>query len=131
MTESDKVRIDRWLWAARFFRTRSSAKAAIDGGKVQVDGRRTKPAKEIQRGQTLSIRRNDELFTVVVDELSEQRGPASIAKMLYTETIDSIERRELERSRRRLERAGLRVPDTKPTKRQRRDLQRLKTSRES
>jgi ribosome-associated heat shock protein Hsp15 len=131
MTESDKVRIDRWLWAARFFRTRSSAKAAIDGGKVQVDGRRTKPAKEIQRGQTLSIRRNDELFTVVVDELSEQRGPASIAKMLYTETIDSIERRELERSRRRMERAGLRVPDTKPTKRQRRDLQRLKTSRES
>jgi ribosome-associated heat shock protein Hsp15 len=131
MTESDKVRIDRWLWAARFFRTRSSAKAAIDGGKVQVDGRRTKPAKEIQRGQTLSIRRSDELFTVVVDELSEQRGPASIAKMLYTETIDSIERRELERSRRRMERAGLRVPDTKPTKRQRRDLQRLKTSRES
>jgi len=131
MTESDKVRIDRWLWAARFFRTRSSAKAAIDGGKVQVDGRRTKPAKEIQRGQTLSIRRNDEFFTVVVDELSEQRGPASIAKMLYTETIDSIERRELERSRRRMERAGLRVPDTKPTKRQRRDLQRLKTSRES
>ncbi len=120
------VRLDRWLWAARFFKTRSLAKAAIDGGKVHVDGQRVKPAKEVRVGQSLEIRRGDTAFTVLVDELSSQRGPATVAQTLYTETPESIEARETDAARRRMERAGLTVPATKPSKKQRRDLQRLK-----
>ena len=122
----DGVRLDRWLWAARFFTTRSLAKAAIEGGKVHVDGQRAKPAKEVHVGQSLEIRRGEVAFTVLIDELSMQRGPASIARTLYTETAESIETREADAARRRMERAGLTVPATRPSKKQRRDLQRLK-----
>ena len=120
------VRLDRWLWAARFFKTRSLAKAAIEGGKVHVDGQRAKPAKEVHVGQSLEIRRGEVAFTVLIDELSMQRGPASVARTLYTETPESIEARETDAARRRMERAGLTVPAAKPSKKQRRDLQRLK-----
>ncbi|HAL43151.1 MAG TPA: RNA-binding protein, partial [Gammaproteobacteria bacterium] len=70
------VRIDRWLWAARFFKTRSLAKSAVEGGKVHLDGQRTKPAKELRAGQTISIRRGSLQQTIVVEALSDQRGPA-------------------------------------------------------
>ena len=106
------VRLDRWLWAARFFKTRSLAKAAIEGGKVHVDGQRVKPAKEVRVGQSLEIRRGEVAFTVLIDELSMQRGPASVAQTLYTETTASIETREADAARRRMERAGLTVPAT-------------------
>ena len=122
----DKVRIDKWLWAARFFKTRSLAKAAIEGGKVHLNGQRVKPAKEVHVGQSLEIRRGEVAFTVLIDELSMQRGPATVARTLYTETPESIETREADAARRRMERAGLTVPATKPSKKQRRDLQRLK-----
>ncbi|NKC00581.1 MAG: RNA-binding protein [Pseudomonadales bacterium] len=121
------VRIDRWLWAARFFKTRSLAKTAIEGGKVHADGQRIKPAKEVRIGQTLEIRRGDIQFEVVIVLLSEKRGPAAVAQTLYRETEESIERREADVARRRMERAGLKVPDTRPSKKQRRDLRRLKT----
>ena len=120
------VRLDRWLWAARFFKTRSLAKAAIEGGKVHLNGQRAKPAKEVHVGQSLEIRRGEVAFTVLIDELSMQRGPATVARTLYTETPESIETREADAARRRMERAGLTVPATKPSKKQRRDLQRLK-----
>lgn len=127
MTEPcQSVRIDRWLWAARFFKTRTLAKTAIEGGKVQVDGQRTKPAKEVRVGQTLTVRRGHSELTVVIDALSEQRGPAKIAQALYTETAESIETREAMSAARRMERAGLQIPTTRPSKKDRRDLKKLR-----
>ena len=124
------MRVDRWLWAARFFKTRSLAKAAIEGGKVRLGGQRVKPSKEVHVGQVLEIRRGDVEFTVVVDGLAEQRGPAPVAAQLYTETLTSIEARETLAAHRRMERAGLRVPQHKPSKKQRRDLRQLKGLRD-
>jgi ribosome-associated heat shock protein Hsp15 len=120
------VRADRWLWAARFFKTRSLAKTAIEGGKVHVESQRIKPAKEMQVGQTVTIRRGESETTVVVLALSQQRGSAKVAQELYQETAQSIEARETIKSRRRMERAGLQVPATKPSKKGRRDIRRLK-----
>jgi ribosome-associated heat shock protein Hsp15 len=124
--EDTVVRVDRWLWAARFFKTRSLAKTAIEGGKVHVDGQRTKPAKDIRIGQTLTVSRGATEVTVVVSALSEQRGPAKVAELLYNETLESIEQREVLSSRRRMERAGLQVPDSKPSKKDRRSLRKLR-----
>ena len=121
------VRIDRWLWAARFFKTRSLAKQAVEGGKVHLQGQRAKPAREVRIGQQLTIRRGDAEMTVEVADLSEQRGPAKTAQLLYNETPESIERRETAAARRRIERAGLQVPARKPSKKDRRDLRRLKS----
>jgi ribosome-associated heat shock protein Hsp15 len=120
------VRIDRWLWAARFFKTRSLAKAAVEGGKVHVQNHRVKPSKEVQVGHTLQIRRGETIQTVVVDALTEQRGSAVVAQGLYTETADSIEQREIRSSIRRMERAGLNIPSSKPDKKDRRALAQLR-----
>ena len=94
MDEQIGVRIDRWLWAARFFRTRSLAKSAVAGGKVYVDDQRVKPAKELRVGQIVQINKDGVLFTVIVQKLSEQRGSATIAQTLYEETANSIEKRQ-------------------------------------
>jgi len=120
------VRIDRWLWAARFFKTRSLAKAAVEGGKVHLESNRVKPSKEVQVGQRLEIRRGDTLQVVIIDNLSARRGSATIAQTLYTETAESIEQRELRKSVKRMERAGLNVPSSKPDKKDRRALAQLK-----
>ena len=124
---SETVRLDRWLWAARFFKTRSLAKAAVEGGKVHVEGQRVKPAKDVRVGQTLEIRRGATAQTVIIESLSEQRGPARVAQTLYAETPESVEARELSAARRRMERAGLTVPPTRPSKRDRRELKKLKS----
>ena len=134
MSHRQSVRLDRWLWAARFFKTRAQAKAAIEGGKVdfhlesRTDGNTIKPkvSKEVVPGDILTVRRGWTAETIVVDGISEQRGNAATARQLYTETIDSIERRETEVARRRMERAGLTVPQTRPSKRDRREIRRLK-----
>jgi ribosome-associated heat shock protein Hsp15 len=120
------IRIDRWLWAARFFKTRSLAKKAVEGGKVHVESQRAKPSKELQVGQTLQIRRGETVQTVIVKVLSDQRGPATQAQVLYEETIESIELRELRKSSRRMERAGLTVPTGRPDKKGRRALAQLR-----
>jgi ribosome-associated heat shock protein Hsp15 len=120
------VRIDRWLWAARFFKTRSLAKAAVEGGKVHLESSRVKPSKEVQVGQQLEIRRGDTFQVVIIETLSEQRGSATVAQTLYTETPESIEQRELRKSVRRMERAGLNIPSSKPDKKNRRALAQLK-----
>lgn len=120
------VRIDRWLWAARFFKTRSLAKAAVEGGKVHLESSRVKPSKEVQVGQQLEIRRGDTFQVVIIETLSEQRGSATIAQSLYTETPESIEQREVRKSVRRMERAGLNIPSSKPDKKNRRALAQLK-----
>ena len=114
------VRIDKWLWAARFFKTRSLAKQAIEGGKVEIDGQRAKPSRPTHVGDRLTIRRGEETFVLDVAALSEQRGPASVAQTLYRETEDSRSAREALRERRRLEGAGYAKPPGKPDKRARR-----------
>ena len=123
-----KVRLDKWRWAARFYRTRSLAKQAIEGGKVHFAGSRVKTSKEISVGDELTIRQGSATAmtekTVVVKDLSVQRGNATLAQNLYEETEESLKRREYFAEQRKL--ANLARPDTKPNKKQRRDLQRFK-----
>jgi len=87
------MRLDKWLWAARFFKTRTLAVEAIEGGRVSVNGDRAKPAKEVRIGDTLAIRRPPFEHVVVVKELSDKRGPASVAALLFEETVESRARR--------------------------------------
>ena len=112
------LRIDRWLWAARFFKTRSSAAAAVSGGKVHLNGQRTKPAKAVREGDRLDIRRGDIRWEVAVLATAQRRGPASEASQLYEELPESVERRERERKERRERR--LTAGAGRPTKRDRR-----------
>ncbi|MCZ6616819.1 MAG: S4 domain-containing protein [Gammaproteobacteria bacterium] len=126
MAELESVRLDRWLWAARFFKTRAQAKLAIEGGRVLLMQARTKSAKEIGIGRELTIRRGNMTQIVTVTGLAVRRGSATIAQTLYRESDESIELRELDRSRRMMEQAGLTVPSTRPTKRDRRELKKLK-----
>jgi ribosome-associated heat shock protein Hsp15 len=120
------VRADVWLWAARFFRTRSLAKQAIDGGKVDVNGSGCKPAKALHVGDRLRIGRGEERLEVVVLALSEQRGPAPVAQALYRETAESLVTREAARAQRKLGAAGLLRPPTRPDKQARRQIMRFK-----
>ncbi|UXY17322.1 RNA-binding S4 domain-containing protein [Chitiniphilus purpureus] len=94
MTDNDKVRLDKWLWAARFFKTRVLASGAIEGGHVQVNDERPKPARVLRLGDRLRIRTAHGEFEVTVAALSDRRGPAEQARLLYQETADSMARRE-------------------------------------
>ena len=127
-TDITRLRADKWLWAARFFKTRSLAKAAIESGKVQIAGQKIKVSRELQVGDTLTIRQGRatrlEEKTVVVAKLSDQRGGAAIAQTLYNETTDSIAKRQMANEQRKL--ANLARPDGKPDKKQRRALQNFK-----
>jgi ribosome-associated heat shock protein Hsp15 len=129
------IRLDRWLWVARFFRTRPLAKAAIEAGHVlllpdgeaqSLHGVRTKPGKEVGPGDWLLIQRSDMVQTVRVLAVEERRGSAVAASRLFEESDSSIEAREAARARRQLERAGLKVPPARPDKRDRRERQKLK-----
>ncbi len=122
----DKVRIDKWLWAARFYRTRGLAKKAIEGGKIHVDSQRVKPSKDITLGQSIVLRQGWDEKTVVVEALSDQRRGASEATLLYTETADSIEQRERLSAQRKVGRAGLQPSDHKPNKKERRQIQQFR-----
>ena len=123
---TDGVRIDKWLWAARFFKTRSLAAQAVGGGKVQVNGVRVKPARTIKVGDTLEIHKDGYAFIVTVLALSEQRGPATVAQTLYRESEESLQRREALREQHRLAAASAPHPRTKPDKKARRQLRDLK-----
>ncbi|HEV2538634.1 MAG TPA: S4 domain-containing protein [Frateuria sp.] len=120
------VRADVWLWAARFFKTRSLAKQAIDGGKVDVNGADCKPAKLLHAGDRLQISRGEERLEVVVQALSERRGSAPVAQTLYRETEASLAGREAARVQRRLGASGLLRPSTRPDKQARRLIQKFK-----
>lgn len=124
-TSAPSVRLDIWLWAARFFKTRSLAKQAIEGGKVDLNELQAKPAKSVHVGDRLRIRRAEESQLVNVLALSEQRGPASVAQGLYRETEESRSAREALREQRRLEGAGYAKPTSKPDKRARRLIRAL------
>ena len=117
------VRIDKWLWAARFYRTRTTAKDAIDGGKVHFQGERVKVSKEIRIGMELTIRQGFEEKTVVITALSAVRGNATAAQLLYEETPASIAKRELFQAARKL--SNLARPDLRPNKHERQQLQKF------
>ena len=119
------MRLDVWLWAARFFRTRSLARQAIENGKVDIDGQRAKPARQVRVGNGLRVVRGEEAFEVEVRALSDVRGPASVAQALYLETDASRARRESERAARAAQRAGYQAPQGKPDKRARRLIRAL------
>ena len=120
------MRIDKWLWAARFFKTRSIAKTAIEGGKVHLDGQRVKVSREISVGETLVIKHGWDEKEVVVLGLSTQRGPAPVARELYEETAASIEKREREAQARKAAGGAVARPTQKPGKHQRKALERLR-----
>ena len=119
------VRLDVWLWAARFFRTRSLARQAIENGKIDVDGQRAKPARQVRVGNALRVVRGEESFEVEVRALSDVRGPASVVQALYLEGDASRARREAARAARAAERAGYQAPQGKPDKRARRLIRAL------
>ena len=123
---SEGVRLDKWLWAARFFKTRSQARTAVIGGKVRVNDERAKASRVIREGDELSITRGVYKFHVIVRLLSDQRKNAAIARELYVETGDSIAQREALIARHRMERTELHVPKMKPGKGDRRQLIRMK-----
>ena len=124
VAEEEKIRIDKWLWAARLFKTRSLASQAVGGGHVQVNGSRVKPSRMVQIGDTLQIHRGEEEFILVVHGLSGRRGPAVQAQALYLETEESRQGRETARQR-RLEGGVALPPARRPDKRDRRKIRKL------
>jgi len=122
------LRVDKWLWAARFFKTRSLASEAISGGKVKVNGATTKPAREIKVGDRLDIANSETRWEIIVKALSEKRGPAPEARLLYEETPDSIAAREAARDSRRFVQDPAADIHGRPTKRDRRQLGRFSGS---
>lgn len=119
------VRLDVWLWAARFYKTRVLARDAVALGKVEIGGQRAKPARAVRVGDVLQVQRGDERFEVTVLGLSDVRGPAPVAQALYSESEASQQRRAQVRATRAAERSGYRAPQTKPDKRARRLIQAL------
>ncbi len=120
----EKTRIDKWLWAARFFKTRSLATEAVNRGHVQMQQQDIKPSREVKVGDTLTIWQAKVPHTVVVKGVSEQRGPAPVAQLLYAETPESIQKRAVIAENRRLSpEPALSMEHGRPTKRNRRDLE--------
>jgi ribosome-associated heat shock protein Hsp15 len=124
------LRFDRWLWAARFFKTRALAAEAVSGGRVHLNGARTKPAKPIRIGDTVSVQRGEIATVIVVRGIAEQRRPAPEAALLYEETAESCRAREAFVARRRAEAAGRLERLGRPTKQARRESIRLRRGRD-
>ena len=122
----ERLRVDKWLWAARFYKTRSIAKTAIEGGKVHLEGPRVKVSREISIGERLTVKQGWDEKEVVVKALSDQRGPAPIAQTLYEETPESIERREREAQARKAAGGATALPTQKPGKHERKALEKLR-----
>lgn len=122
---SDKVRIDKWLWAARFFRTRALARDAIKGGKVQIEGVRVKPGRMLSVGDRLAIRRGDDEFTITVEDIGDRRLSAPLAAEKYSEDPESKARREAAAEKRQLDREARQERLRRPDKRERRQIVRF------
>ena len=120
------VRLDKWLWAARIYKTRALACEMIEGGKVHYNGQRSKPGKVVELNATLTIRQGNDERTIVVKGITEQRRPASEAVALYEETAESIEKREKMALARKMNALTMPHPDRRPDKKERRDLMRFK-----
>jgi len=125
----DDVRIDKWLWAARFFKTRGAATEAVLGGRVQLNGARVKPAKEVRASDTVDVQVGQVRFTVVVRGVADKRGPASVAQTLYEETEESRAARERAAAERRLAAPLGADLGARPTKQARRRLEALRRAR--
>ncbi|HEC2089308.1 TPA: ribosome-associated heat shock protein Hsp15 [Klebsiella oxytoca] len=120
------VRLDKWLWAARIYKTRALAREMIEGGKVHYNGQRSKPGKVVELNATLTIRQGNDERTIVVKGITEQRRPASEAVALYEETAESIEKREKMALARKMNALTMPHPDRRPDKKERHDLMRFK-----
>ena len=125
MSDQTATRMDAWLWAARFFKTRSLAKQAVEHGRVTVSGATCKPSHPVRIGESLRITRGEEIFEIGVLALSSKRGSAAHAQTLYRETESSIRAREQAREQRRAERGGYQPPPKRPDKRARRLIRAL------
>ncbi len=125
-TKADSIRLDKWLWAARFFKTRAIAKNAIEGGKVQYDGQRSKVSKIVEVGATVKVRQGFDEKTVVIKVVSGQRKGAPEAALLYEETAESIKYRIDEGERRRKFNQSNPLFDHKPNKKERRQIHRFR-----
>lgn len=126
MTDTVGIRLDKWLWAARFYKTRSLAKDMIEGGKVHYNGYRTKPGKTVEIGANIELWQGFNKIEIVVKDLSEQRQKASIAQTLYEETPESVARREKQALEHKLQIMFAPHPEQRPDKKQRRKLLTLK-----
>lgn len=129
-TSGEEVRLDKWLWAARFYKSRAIAREMIDGGKVHYNGQRCKPGKLVECNAELTLRQGNDQRTVIVCGLSDQRRPASEAQLLYRETEQSIEKREKLALARKMNALSMPHPDRRPDKKERRDLLRFKNGGE-
>lgn len=119
----DRIRIDKWLWAARFYKTRTLSAEEVDRGRVELNGQAVKPAREVKPGDTVSVRQGPVMRTVVVRDISGTRGPAPVAQSLYEETADSLRTRAEQAEQRRLApEPALAQAHGRPTKRERRVL---------
>lgn len=123
--DNDKIRIDKWLWAARFYKTRNLSKQAIDGGKIHCDGQRIKPSKEVTLGLVLTIRQDLDEKTIVVKALSGQRRGAPEAALLYDETEESKALREKRTAERKAGLGNYIISDHRPSKKERRHIHRF------
>lgn len=121
-SESTPVRLDKWLWAARFYKTRSMASDAVNGGHVHINGQRCKSSKTVQVGDEIKITKKSVNITIMVEGLSVKRGPASQAQSLYKETEQSIRQREMTKLQRQAHNLANPHPSRRPDKRQRRQL---------
>ncbi len=124
-SEKDPIRLDKWLWAARFYKTRSIARNMVDGGKVHYNGQRSKPSKIVEIGAIITLRQGNEEKTVTIEQISGQRRGAPEAQLLYSETEDSIKKREQYATQRRLNALNP-SPERRPDKKQRRDIIKFK-----
>lgn len=122
----ERTRLDKWLWAARFFKQRSLAQEAVDGGRVHYDGQRTKSSRDVQIGARISITIGHETREVIVTALSARRGSASDAALLYEETPESVVARTEAAEKRRAAALSNPVPDHRPDKHERRQIQRFR-----
>jgi len=125
----DSVRLDKWLWAARFFKTRALAKKAIEGGKIHYEGARAKTSKSVQVGAIIRVPQGWDTLEVEVLALSDQRRGAPEARALYRETEQSVAHREREAEARRLTNQAMQHPLKRPDKKQRREIKRFKESK--
>ncbi|WP_218057679.1 ribosome-associated heat shock protein Hsp15 [Gilliamella sp. Fer4-1] len=124
------VRLDKWLWAARFYKSRSLAREMVEGGKVHYNGQRSKPSKTVEVGAILTLRQGLDQKTIQILAISEQRKTATEAQQLYLETADSIVKREAMAQARKLNALTMPHPDRRPDKKERRDLIKFKYNRQ-
>jgi len=121
----EKVRLDKWLWAARFFKTRSLSAESVSGGKVHLNDQRVKAARSVSIGDTLVIQRGYDEYTIVIQGIAEKRGAAKIAQTLYEETAESIYRREQAADLRKYQHQGAQAGDHRPSGRDRKKIRKL------